>query len=250
MPRDRARQQAAARRWLTGAFTERLHFKAAAIFLALVLWVIVNAEEPIEDTVPVRLVLDLDSSMVLATPPPPMRALVVGRARDVTRLYSDPLEVRRSIPADAGDSVRFELTRVDVLPPTSVDGDVIVRRVDPSVITLRLTTRVQRRVPVRPRVRVTVDSGWRQVGAAQVSPESVTVVGTRADVDAVTSVSTAIADVRVRDTLGVDVSLDTAGLGVLVRPTRVRLRVPVMCDTLFTLPALLPFAPADAPRRP
>ena len=250
-PRDRARQHAAARSWLVGAFTERLLYKGAALFLALVLWLVVNAEEPIEDMVPVRLVLEHDSSMVLASEKPQIRALVVGRARDVTRLYSDQLEVRRTIPPDAGDSVRFELTRVDVLPPASVDGEIIVRRVEPSVVSLHLTTRVQRRVPVRPRARVTGDSGWRQVGGTQAVPESVLVVGTRAGVDTVTAVPTVTADLHLRDTLGVDVALDTAGLGVTVRPARVRLRVPAVRDTFYTLRAVVPFGPATPPpRRP
>jgi YbbR domain-containing protein len=248
--RDRARQRVAARRWLVGAFTERLLYKGAALFLALVLWLVVNAEEPIEDTVPVRLVVEHDSSLVIASPLPTIRALVVGRARDVTRLYADPLEVRRSIPPDAGDSVRFELTRVDVLPPSNMDGDVLVRRVEPSVITMRLTTRVQRRVPVRPRARVSPDSGWRQVGATQAAPDSVTVVGPRVEVEAVSAVPTATVELHLRDTLGTDVALDTTGLGVQVQPARVRLRVPAVRDTFYTLRAVVPFGPAPPPRRP
>ena len=247
----RERRRKAARGWLVGAFTERLAFKGTAIFLALVLWVVVNAEEPIEDVVPVELVLDHDSSMVLVGPDPVIRAAVLGRARDVTRLYSDPLQVRRSIPPDAGDSVRFELSRVDVLPPTTLSGEVLVRSIEPSMITLRLTTRVQRQVPVRPRARITVDSGWRQVGAVQTVPESVTVVGTRDQVLAVTAVATETVDLRVRDTLGTSVSLDTAGIGARVQPTRVRLRVPVVRDTLPSLPAVVPLGPNGAPpRRP
>jgi hypothetical protein len=250
---DRAKLRATWRKWLWGAVSDRLLYKASALFLALVLWLVVNAEEPTEDTVPVRLVLEYDSTrLALASPAPPMRALVVGRARDVTRLYSIPPEVRRSIPTDIGDSVRFEFRPSDVSPPAGLQGEFRVRQVDPGVVTLYFETRARRRVPVRSRLRVTVDSALRQVGAPQVVPESVTVVGTRERVDAVESVPTEIADVRVRDTIGVVVALDTTGLDVAVQPPRVRIRVPVVRDTLYTLPSVLPFGRPQfvPPRRP
>jgi hypothetical protein len=250
---ERARLPATLQRWLVGAVSNRLVYKAAALFLALVLWLVVNAEEPTEDTVPVRLVLEFDSTrLTLVSQPPPMRALVVGRARDVTRLYSVPPEVRRSIPADVGDSVRFEFTPSDVSPPAGLQGEFRVRQVDPGVVTLRFETRAEKRVPVRSRLRVVVDSALRQVGAPQLVPESVTVVGPRERVDAVEFVPTEVADARVRDTLGVVAALDTAGLGVRVDPPRVRLRVPVVRDTLYTLPSVLPFGRPRfvPPRRP
>lgn len=237
-------------RWLVVAASRNLLYKGAAVFLALVLWLVVNAEEPTEDTVGVRLVLEHDDSLVLVGPRPMLRAAVVGRARDVTRLYRDSLEVRRSFPADAGDTVRFELTAADVLPPPGLDGEIRVRRVEPNVITLHLTTQVSRRVPVRSRVRVTIDSLWRQAGGPQLTPESVTVTGTRERVEAVVDVPTELVDHRIADTLGVMVALDTAGLGVQVSPSRLRLRVPVVRDTLYTLPTLPWGRPLVQPRRP
>ena len=66
------------RQRLVAAATERLPYKAAALFLAIVLWLVVSAEEPTEDLVPVRLALLLDSALVLQGEPPTVRALVVG----------------------------------------------------------------------------------------------------------------------------------------------------------------------------
>ena len=238
------------RRRVVEALTTNLGYKGAALLLAFVLWLAVSAEQPAEVSgVPVELVLDLDSSLALVSSVPDVRAVVAGQARDVNRLFGDPLEIRRSVPGDVGDTVRFEFTRDDVLPPPGFDGPLQVRSISPSVVTLRLTTRVMRRVPVRPRLRVTVDSALRATGPATLSPDSVTVVGTQERVRAIAAVFTEPADVRVRDSLGVIVPLDTVGLGVHVQPAAVRVRVPITRDTLFPFRPLLPQA-QPRPRAP
>lgn len=241
---------ATVRRRVAEALTTNLVYKGAALLLAIVLWLAVSAEQPTEVSgVPVELALDLDSSLALASPLPDLRAVVAGQARDVARLAANPLEIRRSVPGDVGDTVRFEFTRDDVLPPPGFDGPLQVRSISPSVVTLRLTTRVMRRVPIRPRLRVTVDSALRATGPATLSPDSVTVVGTQERVRAVAAVFTEPADVRVRDSLGVIVPLDTVGLGVQVQPAAVRVRVPITRDTLFPFRPLLPQA-QPRPRTP
>lgn len=242
MPRGvRVPDPATLRRRLVEATTTNLVYKGAALLLAIVLWLAVSAEQPTEVSgVPVELSLDLDSALALASPLPEIRAVVAGQARDVARLAANPLEIRRSVPGDVGDSVRFEFTRDDVLPPPGFDGPLQVRSVSPSVVTLRLTTRVMRRVPVRARLRISVDSQFRATGAAVLSPDSVTVTGTRDRVRAINAVFTEPVDVRIRDSLGVVVPLDTVGLGVDVLPAVVRVRVPVTRDTLLQLRPLLP----------
>lgn len=232
---------ATVRRRVGSALTTNLIYKGAALLLAIVLWLAVSAEQPTEvGGVPVELSLDLDSSLALASPLPEIRAVVAGQARDVARLAANPLEIRRSVPGDVGDSVRFEFTRDDVLPPPGFDGPIQVRSVAPSVVTLRLTTRVMRRVPVRARVRVTLDTLLRATGPAVLTPDSVTIIGTQERVRAVNAVFTEPVDVRIRDTIGDFVALDTIGLGLDVQPARVRVRVPVTRDTLFQLRPLLP----------
>ena len=242
MPRRvRVPDGATVRRRVVEATTTNLVYKGAALLLALVLWLAVSAEQPTEvGGVPVELSLDLDSTLALASPLPEIRAVVAGQARDVARLAANPLEIRRSVPGDIGDTVRFEFTRDDVLPPPGFDGPLQVRSVSPSVVTLRLTTRVMRRVPVRSRVRVNLDSALRATGPAALVPDSVTIVGTRDRVRAVNVVFTEPVDVQVRDSVGAVVPLDTVGLGVDVQPGTVRVRVPLTRDTLFQLRPLLP----------
>jgi hypothetical protein len=134
----------AARRSLRAALTERLPLKIAALFFAIVLWLVVSAEEPTEEIVPVRFAPALDSGMVVAGEVPAVRALVLGRGRELLKLYSAPPVIVRRIPGGVRDSVRLELGPADVDIPAGVAA--VVRDVRPRVLTLRL----ERLAPVAP----------------------------------------------------------------------------------------------------
>lgn len=232
------------KRHARGLFTERLLYKGAAIFLALVLWLVVSTEQPSQDTFPVRLLVQMDSTLVLTEEPPQVNALVVGQLRDIFKLGVNPPELRVPIGGDGrdgADSVRVTLDPNDVQLPVGMDRRIDVRGLSPAQVTFHFTTRVQRRVPVRNRVRVAADSGLRIVGQVRVVPESVTVVGSRQAVESVTEVPTMSGTMQVRDTSGVLVMLDTAGLGVQVQPAQVRLRVPLLRDSLTLAPLFLPW---------
>ncbi|HEY0971471.1 MAG TPA: hypothetical protein VGE02_10945 [Gemmatimonadales bacterium] len=232
------------KRHARGVFTERLLYKGAAIFLAFVLWLVVSTEQPSQDTFPVRLLLQMDSTLVLTEEPPQVNALVVGQLRDIFKLGVNPPELRVPVGgdgSDGADSVRVTLDPDDVQLPVGMDGRIDVRGLSPAQVTFHFTTRVQRRVPVRSRVRVTADSGLRIVGPVRVVPESVTVIGSRQAVGGVSEVPTISGTIQVRDTSAVLVMLDTAELGVQVQPAQVRLRVPVLRDSLSLAPLFLPW---------
>lgn len=121
---------------VVAAFTERLPQKAAALFFALVLWVIVRSEEPVERVVPVHVsfLLETDSGDAVPERVPAVSARVVGRARDLVKLASVPPEVRRSVEVRARDTVRLELRPSDVELPTGVQA--VVREVRPHWVTV------------------------------------------------------------------------------------------------------------------
>jgi hypothetical protein len=129
-----ARSTTSLRQHLRAAATERLGYKGAALFFALVLWVIARAEEPVEEIVPVRIAPSYDSTRVLSGALPPVRALVVGRARDLLKLYDEAPVIRRAIPPDAPDTVRFELRPADVFLPSGVQAQV--HDIQPRFVTL------------------------------------------------------------------------------------------------------------------
>lgn len=207
---------------VTAAFTERLALKASAVLLAVVLWFVVAAREPTEEVVSVRFAPKLDSALVLRDPEPIIRALVIGRANEILKLSNAPLVIRRPIESDAPDTLVLSLRTSDVEVPEGVE--VIVRDVQPRQLTLRFESTTSREIPVRPAVVVRAYTGG--IAAADVEiraePPRVTVLGPRRTVARLRFVAT-VADSITADTLPHLVDLDTAGLGVAVRPPQVKL---------------------------
>ena len=215
-------------RHVRAAFTERLGYKAAALFFAVVLWLVVSAEEPSEELVPVRLEAAYDTVRVLTSTRPVIRALVAGRARDLVKLYDTPPVVRRVITDDAPDSVAIDLRPADVYIPPNVQA--IVRDVQPRTLLLIFDVTTSRRLPVTNAVRVVADTAARRGNTqflTRLVPESVTVTGPRRAVSALAWVKTASQTVMVRDSGEFTVPLDVSkvGNGVTVRPAEVKVVV-------------------------
>ena len=126
-------------RWQTalrGLFAERLGLKAAALFFALVLWTVVSVEEPTDEVIPIRFAPVVDSGMVIVSPLPTVRALVIGRGRELLKLYdASPVIVRR-VQSGTSETVILELSPADVDLPAGVDA--VVRDVRPHNVTLQL----------------------------------------------------------------------------------------------------------------
>ena len=218
---------ATVQRWLKGAFTERLGYKGAALFFAVVLWLVVSAEEPSEELVPVQLEASHDSARILTGKRPVIRALVAGRARDLIKLYHTPPVVRRTVTDDAPDSLALELQPSDVYIPPDIDA--VVRDVQPRSLVLVFDVTTTRRVPVASAVRVVADSGAKPLRAhlTQMVPDSVTVTGPRRVVNRLAAVRTVDRTVTVRDSGDFMVPLDVKALaaGITVTPDQVRLLV-------------------------
>ena len=120
------------------AFMERLPLKLAALFFAIVLWLVVSAEEPTEEVLVVHFTPALDSGVVVVGEVPPVRALILGSGRELLKLYNaPPVIVRRIVGSTAPhDSTRIELGPADVDLPAGVNA--VVRDVRPRYITLHL----------------------------------------------------------------------------------------------------------------
>ncbi|HKO14988.1 MAG TPA: hypothetical protein VJU87_02060 [Gemmatimonadaceae bacterium] len=223
------------RRRAVEATTQRLALKGTAVLLAVVLWFIVSGKEPTEDLVPVRFAPQLDSSLVLRDPPAPVRALVIGTGRDLLKLYATPPVIKRPISANAPDTLVVDLRPSDVeLPPGS---DAIVRDVQPRAVTLRFEPTSTRVVPVHSAIQMTVDSGAAVPEmAVRLDPDSVEVSGPRQRVLGLRYVTTTKTSIPATDSLPHLVDIDTAQLGVRVKPAQVKVH-------------LTPVAPLVAPAR-
>src|SRR5262245_14568573 len=148
-----SRQSPSWQRRITAAFTERLPLKGMAIFLAVVLWFVVNAKEPQLSLVRVRFVIALDSSLVLRDPQPDVQAVVAGSPRELIKLASSPPVVRRQITSDAPDTLVLDLRPEDVILPDGIEA--VVRDVQPRSMTLRFESTWSRRVPVQSNIETT-----------------------------------------------------------------------------------------------
>ena len=131
-PQRRTKWRAAIR----GVFVERLALKAAALFFALVLWTVVSAEEPTDEVIPIRFAPVVDSGVAIVGPLPAVRALVLGRGRELLKLYNASPVIVRHIQATDDETVSLDLGPADVDLPAGVSA--VVRDVRPRHVTLRL----------------------------------------------------------------------------------------------------------------
>ena len=235
-PPPRPSASAGWRRPVLAALTDHMVLKATAVFLALVLWLVVNVKEPQIELVRVRFTPALDSSLVLRDPPPELQALVAGSPKELIKLNSSPPSVRRPIASDAPDTLVLDLQPSDVELPVGVDA--VVRDVQPRSITLRFEPTWSRRVPVESAIDVALDG---QPGPVTVrfDPDSVQVSGPRHVVLRVPFVRTVRTSIAQGDSLPHLVDLDTTRLGLRVRPSQVKAQVV----------SLSPYGARAAPRK-
>jgi YbbR domain-containing protein len=212
------------RRRVAEIFTQRLALKGTAILLAIVLWFIVTAKEPNQDLVEVQFTPQLDSSLVLKDPPPPIHALVVGTPQELLKLFAHPLVIKRQISANSPDTVVVDLSTSDVELPAGVDA--IVRGIEPRSVTLRFESTSSRIVPVHSAVQVVTDTLRPSPPVAvRLEPERVEVSGPRQRVNSVEYVTTARVAIPATDSLPHLVDIDTTRLGLRVKPSQVKVHL-------------------------
>ena len=207
-------------RRLTAAFTEHLPLKASALLLTIALWSVVGAREPTEEVVSVRFEPRLDSTLVLRDPGPLIRALVIGRPSEILKLSNSPLVIRRPVASDGPDTLVLSLRTSDVEVPEG--AEIIVRDVQPRSLMLRFEPISSRQVPVRSALVVRLPDLTASVAPVKLEPDSVTVRGPRVTVSRLQFIATVAESISVSDTFPHLVDLDTARLGVVVRPRQVK----------------------------
>lgn len=210
------------RRRIVAAFTERLLLKGTAVLLSIVLWFLVGAREKMEELVDVSFQPQLDSTLVLRDRPRQIKALVLGTPNELLKLASNPPVIRRPIAADAPDTLVVDLQPKDVELPAGMDADV--EDIRPRSITLRFEASSSRRVPIRSNLQVVGDSAMGPV-EVRFDPSTVEVNGPRLAVLRTSYVTTVRATIPAADSLPHLVDIDTARLGVRVRPPQVKVRV-------------------------
>jgi YbbR domain-containing protein len=212
-------------RRVTDAFTERVALKATAVFVAIVIWFVVNAKEPQIELVPVRFTPILDSSLVLRDQVPQIQAIVAGSPKELIKLNSSLPTIKRPIAAGAPDTLVIDLRPQDVTLPEGVEA--VVREVEPRSVTLKFETTWPRKVPVSSAIDVAVTSGLPGPTRMRIDPSVVEVGGPRNLVAKIKTVRTIKTTIPFPDSLPHLVDLDTLGLGpgVRVHPNQVKVMV-------------------------
>ena len=122
-----------------------LRLKATSLLIAVLLWLLMKARQPVLDYVPVVVEPTLDSTLVLLDAPPQLKALVVGRVLDIVKLRVDPLVIHRAVRSSATDTLVLEFTPGEVRVPADLADQVRVLDVLPRSATLRFRMRSAKR---------------------------------------------------------------------------------------------------------
>jgi hypothetical protein len=202
--------------------TENLWLKATALGLALLLWYVITQREPTSRFVPVRLQLDLDSSLALRAPPSEVYAIVQGTPAELARLEGRTATITRSINASTPDTIIVTLNRSDVVLPPNIDARVTDIR--PASVRVEFVRPITRRVPVHSNIRI-VGADTANPPQVEVTPSRVEIRGPRAAALKVAFVRTDTTTIVATDSIPHQVAIDTAGLGVTVKPDQVRIRL-------------------------
>lgn len=197
--------------------------KSAAVVLAVLLWILVSAEETTSQLVRVPVQIEIPPGLALAKPAPEVRALITGPGRELIKLYAMPPVIRASVPAGAQPPRwRFDATPSAIQLPANVK--VTVQDVEPRYVDIALDRYISRDVPVALRAVIEPESGY-VVTRHAFSPATVRVGGARALVVALDSFPTELIEARgVTAFFERTVPLDTAGRSLLsVTPREVTL---------------------------
>ena len=239
------------RRWLLADWGLRL----GAVLLGGGLWFYAVTEHSFHREYDIPLVVDAPanptggSPIALASQPPStVRVLAKGNGKDLLRTSASDFVLEVKPEAEEARHLAIRLSPGQV--KSHSEYEVAIEEVlEPQELSLRVDRRVERSVPVRPRVGLRLADAYTQVGGVRVSPDSVRLVGPEGQVRMVEAVET---DSLFRDEVRADVDQVLA-----VRPppdTMVRLdigEVRVTADVQelaeYEIPAV-PVAVAGGPR--
>jgi len=207
---------------ISSALTENLWLKLTAVGLAALLWFSITSKEPTAKSVTVRLRLRLDSSLVLRNAPPEINAVVQGTPSELLKLGGRSATIDRQINAQTPDTLVIDLSADDVELPPNVYAKVT--DIYPKRLALEFVPTLTRHVPVRSMISV-ADASSAAAPRVEIDPARVEISGPRLAVIRVAFVRTDSTTILATDSIPHQVALDTAGLGVTVKPSQVRVRV-------------------------
>jgi len=172
-----------------GMLLDNWPYKLAALVLAILLWFNVAAEKRQEQTVPTRLDLEVqDTAWVITNAPDRVQTSFQGRVGDILSMATSAPVIRRVIDTVTGPTMTIDLS------PSMVSYDRDLKAtpvaVHPSQVEVHFDRKVERKVPVAPRLELSAAEGFAIVRPVRLQPDSVTVRGARSVVRSIDSLRT------------------------------------------------------------
>ena len=206
--------------------------KLAALFLSLLLYVAVAAQEQVTQELPMRLDVRVPPGRTLLGAPDALTVVLRGKIAELLRLRL----FRQVITLQVPDTLSTA-TWTTALQVGSVDlpkgADVQVAEIKPSNITIQLDSVASKEVPIVARVTVQPESGQAIDGGLQITPSVARLVGPDRLLSRIESVATVpTAFDAVRGSFTRLVQIDTSLLGI-VRVTPLDVRVSGSTTAVF-----------------
>lgn len=231
------------RRLSVRPLTNQWRLKLTSLALAILLWVVVTAEQVTTQWIPVRVdavVRDPDYVLDGGVEPATVRVRFRGPGRELWELALERPTLVLAV-RNVGNARTFALDPNMVRVPEGLRG-VDATDVRPGVVRLNLQRQVTRSVPVRARVGARSAERFVLQGRPRVTPATVDITGPEAALSMVEEVPTrAFEIVRDDSTFSQRVGLDTTGLrGIRVSTQEVRVsgRVDRRTDRAFAVMAV------------
>ena len=197
--------------------TENWRLKLLAIALALLLWVVVSAEQVTSQWIPVPLVVEENDPYFELVSGPDVEEVQVrftGSGRDLMELAIRKPPLVLSIDRVQATTQEFRLQPAMVRLPSQLQ--VNAQEVRAPVIRLTFHRLAERLLTVRPVVESEVESGWMLVDSLRLLPEQITVRGPADQVERLSALRTVPFTLPASDSVfSTLIPIDTTGLNGL-----------------------------------
>jgi YbbR domain-containing protein len=173
--------------------TNNLNLKVGSVVVALFLWLFAKGEQTGDRQFSIPLVLRNvpDGLTTVERVPDSVDVVISGDNKELVKLrfWGEPYAVLDMSEAAADRVFRVSLSPANVVVPRESGVQVIEVR-DPKSLDLEVDRRLERRVPVVPRVEGRLPDGYYLLGEPATIPDSVTIYGPASVVQSFSSVAT------------------------------------------------------------
>jgi YbbR domain-containing protein len=185
---------------------------AVCVLLSFVLWLSLTLQEQrmVSVDFPVEVGEQPEGRALVERPPSSVTVQLRGTGLDLIGLVFNP----PSIVVEAGQE-QVDVAEALKLPRAS---DAQVESVTPRAIDVKTEPRVEKRVPIRPRLTVRTASAHELIDEPTITPDSVTVIGAESVVEPLTAWPTDSLVLKdIRDTVRATVALEDSLTGLVQR---------------------------------